>query len=151
KKRQSQGFQTTLLKTTDILTPAEITANDARKLQARLRNLFKDSPQNTYILLVGAEGLPDRIDLPGKAIPLLPATTGRMQRKPTDNAFATTPDSLMPKVPLGRLPARTDAEARAMIAKILTFEDDLPTAPWRRDITLLVGNPGGTSTAEKLL
>lgn len=45
----------------------------------------------------------------------------------------------LPDFPLGRVPARSVAEARAALDKVMRYETAAPSGPWRRRITCLAG------------
>ena len=146
KQRADQGFEVTALVTTDILSPEELAAGNGQKLKDRIDQLAAPAPAQTYVLLVGIPNAAK--DAASISLPALIGTTGRMKDHPTDNPYGRPEKNLVPTLAVGRFPARTRQEAADMVAKTLAFERAAPTAPWRRRVTLLVGDPGGQSRAE---
>jgi hypothetical protein len=74
-------------------------------------------------------------------LPALHGTTGRMKGLPTDNGYGLPGADLLATVAVGRLPARTVAEARGMIQKTLDQERDTRPGTWRRRLMVLAGAP----------
>lgn len=109
------------------------------------------------VLLVGSVGRdpdapPSKGDPPaGTVVPAFVGTLGRMRGQPTDNPYGSLDGDRIPEIAVGRLPARSVEEAKAMVAKTLAFEAAPAPRPWRRRLSLLVGNPGGSSLLEKQL
>ncbi len=149
--RAAEGFHTTVITTTDVLTPQEIRRGEADKLRDRLAALCRESPGETCILLVGVAYAASGQDALATVVPMLSGTVGRMKGMPADNGYGRLGDDLLPTVAVGRFPARNADEARDMASKTIAFERDGRQATWRRGITLLVGNPGGGSAAERAL
>ncbi|MFI5379340.1 MAG: C25 family cysteine peptidase [Tepidisphaerales bacterium] len=149
KQRLDQGLHPVIVQTNDILTADEIRAGKAVKLRDHLHKLCRQSAGASYILLVGTTQAADPKDAAGTVVPPLTGTTGRMAGQPSDNAYGCLGADLLPTVAVGRLPARTVAEARQMVEKILAFERDSERRLWQRQITLLVGDPGGVGAAER--
>src|SRR5262249_45787328 len=54
--RKAQGLRVEVVQTTDVLSPEEIAAGDARKLRARIHELCRAAGGPSYVLLVGAVG-----------------------------------------------------------------------------------------------
>ncbi|MEM9659010.1 MAG: C25 family cysteine peptidase, partial [Planctomycetota bacterium] len=83
-------------------------------------------------------------------VPPAVGRSGRMHDHPTDLPYALPTPAGAATVAVGRLPARSADELRAMIAKVTRFEDQEP-GPWSNRVNLWVGHPGGNSTIEKKL
>ena len=75
---------------------------------------------------------------------------GRMRDNPTDFAYGLPNAAGIATIAVGRLPARSPDELRAMIAKIVRFEEQ-ELGPWSNRVNLWVGHPGGKSAIEKKL
>ena len=71
-----------------------------------------------------------------------------MQGEASDSGYGLPGKDGTPTVAVGRFPARTVDELRDMVQKTLGFEADLPSAPWRNRLLLLLGNAGGGPLAE---
>jgi hypothetical protein len=151
KHRKAQGMRVVVLDTSTLLTPAEIRANDTRKLRTRLQKLCRDHAGPSYILLAGAVtagGLPQ----PERAvIPPLSGTIGRMKGEPTDNSYGCLDSTRLPTVAVGRLPARSEAEAEAMVKKVLALENDTKPGLWKRRLTILAGIPAYNPVVDRLI
>jgi hypothetical protein len=139
--RKGQGFQTTQVLTTDVLSAEEIRTGDGSKLRLHVNNLCRNHNGPSYVLLVGAV----RADKPEVAertvVPSLNGGVGRMKGQPSDNGYGCLNDDHQPSVPVGRFPARTKEEARQMARKTLAYEGDDKPDEWRHRLTILAGVP----------
>ena len=150
-QRKTQGLQVVLVQTTDVLTAKEILAGDARKLREHIHKLCRDYKGTSFILLVGAIGSGNLTEPETKVLPALPGTIGRMKGQPSDNAYGCVEDSRLPTVAVGRFPARTEEEARGMVAKTLAYERDPGPGLWRRRLTILAGIPAYNPLVDRLV
>lgn len=141
-QRKAQGMQVVVLQTTDLLSPQDILAAEADKLRQRVNDLCRETKGTSYVLLVGAvapgKGM---TDAEKKVVPPLRGTAGRMRGQPSDNRYGCPGEGLQPTVAVGRLPARTEEEARGMVRKTLAYERDTRPGEWRSRITILAGAP----------
>ena len=103
--RKDQGFRTTPVLTTDVLTAEEIAAGDGRKLCAYVNKLCRDYRGPSYVLLVGAVGAGAPEDAGRTVVPPLDGGVGRMKGQPSDNGYGCLGDDREPSVPVGRFPA----------------------------------------------
>jgi Peptidase family C25 len=113
---------------------------------AWIRSQVGDSSTPTSLVLVGdwfAES-------ENCYVPPAPGRQGRMRGEPTDFPYGMPDETGCPKIAVGRLPARSPDELRAMIAKIVRFEEQ-EIGPWSNCVDLWVGHPGGNSALEKTL
>lgn len=147
--RRAEGMDVVVVQTTDVLTPEQVRAGDAGPLRARVLELCRKANGTSFVLLVGAVKAAQGEDVVKTVVPSGVGTVGRMKGQPTDNAYGDPDKDLAPTVAVGRFPARTADEARAMVRKTLAFERDRSPGPWRSRLTLLAGNPGGGSAVEK--
>jgi hypothetical protein len=65
-----------------------------------------------------------------------------MKGKPSDNAYGCPGKERLPRIAVGRFPARTVGEAKGMVAKTLAYENDRWPDAWRHRVTVLAGAPG---------
>ena len=86
-ERVTQGFQVSVVTTTDLLTKEEIERGDGRKLSEAVRERCRRGQGQAYILLVGATAAGPGKDAQATVLPPLTGTIGRMKGQPTDNAF----------------------------------------------------------------
>ena len=101
-------------------------------------------PAPAYVLLVG-DGTYDPLGYLG-APPAAPAPAylrlvdARLGETASDNRLASTWDSPLPQLLIGRLPATTEAEVTAMTDKIVAFEHAPAGAAWRGQAVLVADN-----------
>jgi hypothetical protein len=148
-RRAAEGFDVTVVTTTDVLTPDEIRRNAGGRLADRVRELWKSSPATSYVLLVGMPAGSGDQTAQTTRVPCLFGTVGRMKGLPTDQPFGCLAGEIKAKVPVGRWPARTADEVKTLVAKTIAYENDgQHRAAWRRSIAMLVGSPGGSTPSE---
>jgi hypothetical protein len=151
KLRREQKLDVVPLLTTDVLSADEIRAGDGRKLAERVRRLCDEHKGPSTILLVGAVEAGRLTDPEKKVVPSLRGGVSRMKWQPTDHGYGSPGDELLPTVAVGRLPARTVAEAEQMVAKTLAHEADRKPGPWRRQLTVLAGIPAFNPFVDSLV
>jgi len=108
-------------------------ATNGALILSRLRTAEASAPGQTCVLLAGAPPF----------VASLRGSVARMKGSQTDAGFGFPDAEGAPTISVGRFPARTEAELRAMVEKTLRFEDDRLPAGWRSGVLLLVGDPGG--------
>jgi hypothetical protein len=140
-QRKAQGLRVVVVETTDVLAPDEIRKGDAAKLRDHLHKLCRDHAGPSAILLVGALDGSRLEDAEKKVVPCGRGSAGRMKGQPTDIAYGCPGGGRLPTVPVGRFPARSEQEAKDMVAKTLRYENDRRPDPWRRRLTVLAGIP----------
>jgi hypothetical protein len=149
-QRKAQGMRVRVLVTTETLTPEEIARGKAEKLHDRIKEVLREAKGPRYLLLVGAVNGADVRDA-DKLVPPLAGTSGRMKGQPCDSAFGRLGDDARPEVPVGRFPARSEDEAKGMVARTLAYENDTRPGEWRRQLTVLAGIPGFNPTLDALV
>ncbi len=142
-RRREQGFDVVPLAMAALETPV--------RLRAELLRLAAESKGETYVLLVGVMKATGEDADPGSVLPAFLGTIESMKGLPTDNAYGCLDRDLLPDIAVGRFPARTVDDVRAMIDKTIDFEEQSAPADWRHRLTLLVGHPGGRSPTERQL
>ncbi len=147
-QRKAQRMRVEVVQTTDILTEREIRAGEADKLCRRVAQLCRDFPGTSYVLLVGAveSGSPAK-----KVVPAPAGTAGRMKGQPSDNGYGSPGDGLLPAVAVGRLPARSEDEARQMVGKTIAYEKGGTPGEWKRRLTVLAGAPEFNAAIDALV
>jgi hypothetical protein len=149
--RKGQGLRVVVVETTSVLTAGELRDRDGTKLRDHLRKLCKDHKGPSYVLLVGAIEAEKAADAERIVVPALSGTAGRMKDQPSDNGFGCLGDSLLPTVAVGRFPARSVDEAKAMVDKTLAYEQDAKPGPWRRRLTVLAGIPAYGAVVDRMV
>lgn len=136
--RRAQGLRVVVLSTADLKTSAQVRTKIAR--------LGKAWPGRTSVLLLGAVSGPN----PGRVVPTCLGTISRMKGQPTDGPYGCLDGKRLPTVAVGRMPARDEAEARAMVQKTLAMEKAGPGA-WKRRVTVLAGIPAFNPVVDGLV
>jgi hypothetical protein len=142
KHRVAQGMRVHVLNAGDFPT--------SREIGARLHELCREHPGRSYILLIGAIA-PSAVLGNAATVPPLTGTVGRMRGEPSDTAYGCPDGGHLPTVAVGRLPARSEAEASAMVKKILTLECDTRPGEWRRRLSILAGIPAYNPVVDRLI
>jgi hypothetical protein len=150
-QRKSQGLRVIVVQTTDVLSGEEIREGDARKLREHVNKLCREYKGPSYVLLVGAIESGRLAEPEKKVLPALVGTVGRMKGQPSDNGYGCLDDGRLPTVAVGRFPARTEEEARGMVAKTLEYERDTRPGLWRRRLTILAGIPAYNPLVDRLV
>lgn len=114
--------------------------------RAWIRSQAGDASVRTCVVLVGDWFTSNQ----GYCVPSAAGEQGRMRGTPTDYAFSLPNAVGKPAIAVGRLPARSPDELKAMIAKIVRFEEQ-EFGPWSNRVNLWVGHPGGGSAIQKKL
>ena len=139
-RRKAQGMRVVVVVTTEVVeNPSQKGASS--QLRDHLARLCRDYRGASRILLLGALKANSPREARQIVVPPLSGTIGRMKGQPTDHGYGRPGDDLLPVVAVGRLPARTAEEARAMIQKTLDHEGDTQPGDWRRRLTVLAGAP----------
>jgi hypothetical protein len=146
--RMAEGFEVTTLVTTNLLTPDDIRNTNAIPLQAYIRDSAERTNSACHVLLVGLPASPDPTNAQQTVVPALLGSVGRMNGRLTDYPFAPIGGSGAPRTAIGRFPARTTDEARAMVNKTLRLETQPIATNALNRLVLLMGNPGGGPVAE---
>jgi hypothetical protein len=127
---------------------AVIEMGEPRKTLAQVHALCRAHPGTSHVLLVGAI----EAARPYVVVPAFPGTISRMKGEPSDNVYGCPNGGRLPSVAVGRFPARSLDEARAMVAKTLALERaaDMPGA-WKRRLTVLAGIPAFNPVVDRLV
>ena len=149
--RQTEGFKVVVLETTAVLSQAQLHQRDGTPLQARLNELVQHYQGRSCLLLAGTCGREGLTNADNTVAPSLRGAIGRMKGEASDSGYGLPGKDGTPTVAVGRFPARTVDELRAMVQKTLGFEGDLQPAPWRNRLLLLLANPGGGPLAEMFM
>ena len=125
--RRSQGLVVAVADIEDVYDEFSYGAHTPLALKSFLGNSALNwSRKPEYLLLVGDSSWDPRNYFGQGALDFVPTKlvdTGYMETA-SDDWFADFADAGLPSMAIGRLPARTAAEAALMVAKILSFEQE---------------------------
>jgi hypothetical protein len=74
-----------------------------------------------------------------------------MKGEPTDAPYGCLNGTRLPTVAIGRFPARTIDECKAMVAKTLILERDRAPGAWRHRLTVLAGIPAYNPVVDRMV
>ncbi|MHC4441549.1 MAG: C25 family cysteine peptidase [Planctomycetota bacterium] len=149
--RRDQGMKVVVLDTPEILKKKENREEDASKIREKIGELCRKWSGQSYVLLVGSATSKNVSDPVQFTVPTLKGTVERMKGEPTDNGYGCLNKELTPTIAVGRFPARTIEEARAMVKKTLSGEKSAQPGLWKRRVTILAGNPLYNPTVDALI
>jgi hypothetical protein len=149
--RIAEGFEVRTLVTTNLLTADEIQSTNAIPLQAYIRDFARQTNSPCHVLLVGLPASPDPTNAQQAVVPAMFGSVERMNGVLTDYHFAPTAEPGTHRIALGRFPAGTTQEVRAMVQKTLRLETQSHAATALSRLVLLIGNPGGGPMAEMVV
>ena len=150
-QRKSQGLHVVVVQTTDVLSREDIRGGRADKLREHINKLCRDYHGPSYVLLVGALST-ERLDQAESIVlPALSGTIGRMKGQPSDNGYGCLDEGRLPAAAVGRFPARSEEEARGMVAKTLEYERTTQPGAWRRRMIILAGIPAYNPLVDRLV
>ncbi len=150
-QRKNQGLHVVVVQTIDVLSREDIRAGRGNKLREHINELCRDHHGPSYVLLVGALST-ERLDQAESIVlPALLGTVGRMKDQPSDNGYGCLDDGRLPAAAVGRFPARTEEEARGMVAKTLEYERTVQPGAWRRRLIILAGIPAYNPLVDRLV
>jgi hypothetical protein len=92
------------------------------------------SPSGSILLLGDAHAVPPR-EIEGRSSTVGPSIT-------SDNVYADLDDDGIPDLAIGRIPAKTDKEARVVFDKIVAHESVYEPGPWNKRINLFASEGG---------
>jgi len=146
--REDQGLRTAVVDVEDIYDEFSYGIFDPHAIRDFLSVAYDNwtPPAPSYVLLVG-DGNFDFKDHFGRGEPnyippYLVYADKWIGETDADNRFVcVSGDDILPDMHLGRLPAQTAAEARAMVNKVLDYELSLPEGDWQNQMLFVADDP----------
>ena len=140
--RQRQGHQC------QVIAP-----DTAEKLRAKIRQQASDGALR-YVVLVGDAPLVDQAANSSTTVPTHYAPSQVIHRFggekiiAGDNWYADLDDDRLPDLAIGRLTVDSPAELRALVDKMIAYEERPTPGNWRRRISLVAGLGGFGAVAD---
>jgi uncharacterized repeat protein (TIGR01451 family) len=146
-RRQFQGLRTAVVDVQDIYDEFNDGIFHPSAIHDSLAYAYEHwaPPAPSYVLLVG-DGNYDFKDHmerhePNYVPPRLAYVDPWIGEVAADNRYVcVSGDDILPDMHLGRLPAKTAAEASAMVNKILIYEEDPPPGDWNEQLLFVADN-----------
>jgi hypothetical protein len=141
--RKAQGLRVKVVDVQDIFDEFSYGMVSPQAIKDFLKYAYKNwhAPAPQYVLLVGDSSYDFKDNWGLGTVNHVPAYltyTEYMGETVTDEWFVTVSgNDAVPDMYIGRLPAKTAAEAGAMVDKIVAYEQALNTKTWEKDILLV--------------
>lgn len=147
--RQTHGLNAMAVDLQDVYDEFAYGNNNAYAVKEFLAYAFEswEKPAPSYVVLMGDGHYdPKNITRSNRVSffpPLLLNHDPFWVENSMDNAYVhLAGDDLLPEMMIGRLPANTEAEAAAMVTKIINYESDGSNNTWKRVVTDLADKTG---------
>ncbi|HXV75646.1 MAG TPA: C25 family cysteine peptidase [Candidatus Polarisedimenticolaceae bacterium] len=143
--RTAQGWRVALVDLEDVFDEYACGRPDPMAIKSFLADAYLSwqAPSPAFLLLVGNATLDPLQQLPDSVPPLMPTgrfTAPTLGLAASDNALVTiVGDDPLPDLFVGRIPARTDEQAAAAVAKIVAY-DDVPPSRFGQGVLLAADN-----------
>ena len=145
--RSGQGLRTTIVDVADVYDEFGYGVFDPQAIHDFLAYAYVNwaPPAPLYVLLVG-DGNYDFKNYEGKGEPnYIPPYMGNVDpwliETASDNRYVTVSgDDTLPDMHIGRLAVKTAAEADALVAKILAYEQNPEPGDWRQRLLFVADN-----------
>ncbi len=138
--RAEQGLRTFAVNVADVYDEFSFGVFDPTAIRDFIQYAYESwqSPAPTFVVLVG-DANQDYLDNRGFGAPdYLPThlyETQSFGQFPEDNFYAAVSgNDILPDVLLGRVSVRTPAQAEAVVAKIVSYEESAPALAWNQDV-----------------
>jgi hypothetical protein len=144
--QQAQGLRVKVVDVQDIYDEFSFGMVTPQAIKDFLKFAYKSwhVPAPQYVLLVGDSSYDFKDDWGLGTVNHVPAYltyTEYMGETVTDEWFVTVSDNdAVPDMYIGRLPAKTAAEAQTMVDKIIAYQSSLNNMTWEKDILLVADN-----------
>jgi hypothetical protein len=141
--RQAQGLGVKVVDVADIFDEFSYGLQSPVAIRDFLAHAYDNwqAPAPQYVLLVGDSTYDYKDNLNIGTINYVPAymvVTGFMGEVVTDEYFVKiSGNDALPDLYIGRLPAESEAQARAMVAKIKNYEEVNHQKDWRQNVLLV--------------
>ncbi len=146
--RSSQGLSTKVVDVQDIYDEFNGGVFDPEAIHDFLAHAYASwtSPAPGYVVLLGDGHYDFKNFLATNNVVYIPPYLADVDpwygETAADNRYVTVSgEDLLPDMHLGRLPARTAAEAQAMVDKIKSYDANLPADGWNEKALFVADNP----------
>jgi hypothetical protein len=151
--RRTRGFEVDVVTVTDLAGDAAdaATFRDAALARLGAERTSRGTDARLFLMLLGdapADGGAEQGRIPAHDCE---NTTPGQSGCWTDNRYVDLDGDRIPEIAAGRVPARTEAEARTVLAKVMDFESNYQVGEWNRRVSLYVGEAGFSPEIDGLL
>lgn len=145
--RAAQGLRTSVVDVQNVYNEFSDGIFDPEAIRSFLAYAYENwaRPAPSYVLLVG-DGNYDFKNNTGRGEPsFIPPYLANIDlwngEAPADNRYVcVSGNDVLPDMHIGRLPVKTAAEAAALVAKIIGYEQNPPTGQWNQRVVFLADN-----------
>jgi len=154
KWRRDQGLTVQVVTITEVYDQFSHGLTDPAAIRELLRYAHADwaEPAPQYVLLVGDASYDYKDNLQGSNKSLSPTSlvdTAFSGQTVSDNWFVCLDDEdVLPDMAIGRLPVSTRDEAKTVVEKIISYEQDVPPGDWRQRILLVADGKDASFAAQ---
>ncbi len=149
--RQQQRFQVVIADSNQLYVMQDSLEQRATKVHEFLQEQYDAHQGTIHVVLAGAIARDLSAESMSTHLPSFLGRHGRMEGKPSDALYGFLDDEHLSRVTVGRLPARTREEMRGIVEKILRYEQNGTPGPWNYRLSVLAGNPGGSTPMQRPL
>ncbi len=146
--RAMQGLRTYVVDLEDVYDEFGYGLSVPEAIREFLRYAFQhwQPPAPTYVVLLGDGNYDPKNHRTNSAVDYLPPYLAFVDlwlgETAADNRYVSiVGDDIWPDLVLGRLPANSLAEADAMVAKTIAYEESMSEADWNSDLVFVADNP----------
>ena len=143
---QSRGLRVKIVSVSDVYDEFDYGREEPHAIKSFLKHAYENwvFPAPAYVLLVGDATYDYRGYLKTESknyVPTYPIITPFVETA-SDNWFAAFwGDDFLPDMFIGRLPAKTSAQADAMVEKIFNYQQNPSEGNWRKNVIFIADNP----------
>ncbi len=153
-QRQAEGLRVVVVTTEQVYDAYSNGRPDPQGIKDFLYEAYRNwpAPAPRFVLLVGDASYDYRDRLQGKYKDLVPThllDTTYVGETASDNwfvRFGSDPEDYRPSMAIGRLPAQSVDQVKAMVDKILRYEQAAPDGDWRARALLVADDDEQTFT-----
>jgi len=157
-RRAAQGLRTIVVDVQDVYDEFSYGVFDPRAIRDFLAYSFSNwvEPPPSYVLLVGDGHYDFKDNLSSGMSNYIPPYMAAeiddtLGEAPADNRYVCiSGDDIVPDMHIGRFPANTNAEAQAMVNKVLNYEQNPASGDWNSKVLFVADDADGAGNFDAL-